>query len=1113
LPNPTARNYFMLHRSSRLLFHFRGRWSPKRWTFRLSYRVIVLFLATVLLIGAWHIVVGRSSVAQVGPAASQATATAAEREALAKAEHLWQQAAQLNQQGRYAEAIPLAQQALEIEERILGAHHPDVATVLNNLALLYQKQGNYTQAEPLFQRALSIYEAALGANHPLVATALNNLAELYQGQGKYAQAEPLFQHALSIAEAALGANHSLVAATLNNLAALYQGQGNYTKAEPLLQRARAIRERILGANHPDVAQSLNNLAELYRAQGKYAQAEPLYRRALSIYEAALGANHPDVAQSLNNLAALYQDQGKYAQAEPLYRRSLSIREAALGANHPDVAQSLNNLALLLYRDQGNYTQAEPLLQRVLSIYEAALGANHPFVANSLNNLAGLYQAQGNYTKAEPLFERALSIDEAVLGANHPLVATALNNLAGLYRDQGNYTQAEPLLQRARSIYEAALGANHPFVAQILNNLAELYQAQGKYAQAEQLHQRALSIREATLGANHPLVATSLNNLASLYQAQGNLTEALASLRRSMDVQETNLDVIFSSGSEARKRAYMTTLQGTTDAAISLHLQAAKNSPEAAELALTTLLRRKGRVLDAVTEGFQRLRQHLTPPDQTLFSQLQATHSQLAALSYGGLGNRSPQQYREQVSTLQTQAEQLENQLAQHSAEFRTQTQPVTLQAIQPLIPADTALVELVQYQPFNPKSGLSQRWGAPRYAAYVQQQQGTPQALDLGEAAAIDAKIEAVRQGLRSPNHPVQPAARQLDQLVMQPIRSLLGSKTHLLISPDGQLNLIPFAALVDEHNRYLLDTYTFTYLTSGRDLLKLQLKASSREAPVLFANPDYNDPGSTQVAALPGTRSAPVSAQNRGSDQPRSTEMANLRVDALPGTQREAKAIAPLLPHATVLTGPQASETAVKQLHAPSILHLATHGFFLEDVEFVPPNTRGGDGTITPVFTGPPPAAKQSHQSNENPLLRSGLALAGFNPRQGGGQEDGVLTALEVTNLDLEGTQLVVMSACETGLGDVLNGEGVYGLRRAFVMAGAESQLMSLWKVDDQGTSELMSRYYQHLQQGEDRSTALRRVQQELLQAPDYRHPYHWSAFIFSGDWSPMHLANPTRS
>jgi CHAT domain-containing protein len=289
---------------------------------------------------------------------------------------------------------------------------------------------------------------------------------------------------------------------------------------------------------------------------------------------------------------------------------------------------------------------------------------------------------------------------------------------------------------------------------------------------------------------------------------------------------------------------------------------------------------------------------------------------------------------------------------------------------------------------------------------------------------------------------------------------------------------------LVDENNRYLIETYKITYLTTGRDLIRLQLEYSHKQAPVIVANPDYDKPGEPTTVAVSNTRG--MNQLSRGVE---------MSFGALPGTDEEAEVIAPLLSDVMLLTQSQATENAVKQLQAPNILHIATHGFFLKNLPRVEPDNSFGFISENSQKNTPIP---------ENPLIRSGLALAGFNPRKSG-EDDGVLTALEVANLKLRGTKLVVLSACETGLGSIENGEGVYGLRRAFTLAGAESQLMSLWKVNDEGTKDLMIKYYQRLLQNEGRSDALRQVQLEMLNSQEYQHPYYWAAFVPIGDWSPM--------
>jgi CHAT domain-containing protein len=693
--------------------------------------------------------------------------------------------------------------------------------------------------------------------------------------------------------------------------------------------------------------------------------------------------------------------------------------------------------------------------------------------------------------------------------------------------QSKYQESLQLLQRSLDILEKAYGVNHPEVATNLYNQAATYFFQGNSSKALSLSQRSLEIREKALGLEHPDVARNLRFQARLYQQQGDISRAIALRNRSLDIEERNLEIILAIGSERQKQQYMALLMESTDLAVSGHLQSAPNNPEAARLALTTLLRRKGRILDVLSDSQRLLRQNLTPENQALFDEFAATSSQLAALIFKP-PTRGTQDYRKQVASLKTKAEQLEAELSRRSTEFRSATQPATIEAVQKLIPASAALVELVLYKPVsNPKGTTkSDRYGKPHYAAYILQSQGSPQWIDLGEAQAIDQAVANFRTALQSDSSDVKPVARALDEKLMQPIRKLLGNTRTILLSPDSQLNLIPFAALVDESDRYLVENYSINYLSSGRDLLRLPNHALSRSESVIVANPDYDKPGdptSIQIATNPKTSPPAPPLRGEGSrnnivppfparegglgglgqtDPTRgvldSDRTQQIEFSPLANTAAEAKAISPMLPGATLLTGSEATENAIKQLFAPNILHIATHGFFLQDVpEVAPPDF---SGTILSGTRSAIPNVRPT----ENPLLRSGLALAGANPRQSG-SEDGILTALEAAGLNLSGTKLLVLSACKTGLGDVTNGEGVYGLRRAFAIAGAESQLMSLWAVNDYKTNKLMVDYYQRLKNHVGRSEALRQTQLEMLQNPSSEHPYYWAAFIPSGDWTPM--------
>jgi CHAT domain-containing protein len=457
----------------------------------------------------------------------------------------------------------------------------------------------------------------------------------------------------------------------------------------------------------------------------------------------------------------------------------------------------------------------------------------------------------------------------------------------------------------------------------------------------------------------------------------------------------------------------------------------------------------------------------------------------------------PAEHQKQVKALEEEREKLEAEIGRGNAEFRALSRPVTLEAVRAAIPANAALVEFFAYRPANAKAAkASERFGPPRYVAYVLRREGEPQWAELGEAKAIDEVIGNLRRALRkSRRADVRQLARAADEKLMRPVRALLARTRHILVSPDGALNLTPFAALVDEKGKYLIENYELSYLTSGRDLLRLQAPRESRSAPLIVANPDFGlIPGESLARR---SKARPAGQTKQAEDDRKEFEKIIFR--ALPGAIQEASDLKKILPQATLLTGAQATETALKQAVAPRILHVATHGFFLQDAEKPLENARGLDFSNFSDLRSASWAARI-----ENPLLKSGLALAGANEHRGGA-DDGLLTAMEAANLDLWGTKLVVLSACDTGVGEVRNGEGVYGLRRALVLAGAETQVMSLWPVSDKETRSLMAGYYKRLLNGEGRAEALRQAQLEMLKNPRQRHPFYWASFIQAGEWANL--------
>ena len=398
------------------------------------------------------------------------------------------------------------------------AQNVDEATALNGQMEVLYRQGRYSEAMPLAQRILAIREKALGPNDPDVAESLNNLALLYRIQGRYADAEPLFKRSLAIAVKAFGPDHPNVAVSLNNLSDLYFVQSRYTDAEPLYKRSLAIREKAFGPIHPDVAESLNNLALLYRVEERYADAEPLYKRALAINEKTLGRDHPSIATSLNNLGELNRAIGRYADAERLHKHALAIREETLGPEHTDVATSLNNLALL-YRVQGRYADAEALFKRSLTIWEKVYGRDHPNVATSFNNLASLYQEQKRYAEAESLYKQSVAIWEIALGPDHPNGAATSNNLADLYRAQGRYADALPIVQRTNGARkDVALGV---FYHSQLENLISSTQA--LYASYNVLQRSSSSAAGKAISMLAARFAAGSGELAQLVRKDQDLT--------------------------------------------------------------------------------------------------------------------------------------------------------------------------------------------------------------------------------------------------------------------------------------------------------------------------------------------------------------------------------------------------------------------------------------------------------------------------------------------------------------------------------------------------------------------------------------------------------------
>ena len=1023
-------------------------------------------------------------------------------------------------QGRYGEAEPLFEQALELSRQTLGPTHPDTLISLNNLAGLYDSQERYDEAEPLYEQALELSRQTLGPTHPDTLISLNNLAGLYDSQGRYGEAEPLLEQALELSRQTLGPTHPDTLISLNNLAFLYWSQGRYGEAEPLYEQALELRRQTLGPTHPNTLNSLNNLALLYSRQGRYGEAEPLFEQALELFHQTLGPTHPSTLTSLNNLAFLYWSQGRYGEAEPLYEQALELSRQTLGPTHPSTLTSLNNLATL-YDSQGRYGEAEPLYEQALELRRQTLGPTHPDTLISLNNLAGLYESQGRYGEAELLYKQALELRRQTLGPTHPDTLASLNNLAGLYSSQGRYGEAEPLLEQALELSRQTLGPTHPdtlhphkpqqpgfAVLTSLNNLAGLYDSQGRYGEAEPLFEQALELRRQTLGPTHPSTLTSLNNLALLYSRQGRYGEAeplyeeawssarqvlgashpttlsiqlnsagdlaaqehwqaaVARLRQMEPQLITRLGAeLYSTRGAAVRHQLVASQADYQHAALSLGLVA--EAPLAArELAASSVLRFKG--LQAEEEAYiaSIIRRGDDPHAIELAKEIATLRSALAS-SFNS-SSASP----EQLETLQQQLEARELELGRISRAYaqHLQVRNANLGDLQATLPAGTALLEIRQYQPADFKAG---QLGELRYAGVLTIGFDTLEILDLGPVEPSQGRIEALIAG----GDDASQAARALYQQILEPFADHLADIDNLIIAPDGPLYLVPFARLERGDGQLLAESVDLHIVQTGRDLLRQPI---DRPGTGLLAlgGIDFDHHEITTAALDQATVTSPFlpDPQQAGTA---TREALPGGFSSLPGSREEVERIASRYRTARpqepvdVWNGPDASEARLQNLATPPrVLHLATHGFYREPKD---------------------PA--------DRPMLLSGIALAGANDALEEDRDDGILYAVEAQGLNLEGTELVILSACKAAQGQLDYSEGVFGLVRALRTAGARQVLVTLKPVGDYKTIDFMNSFYRHWlnQQRSNPAQALRATQLDYIRAG--KPADLWTPFVLVGE------------
>jgi tetratricopeptide (TPR) repeat protein/CHAT domain-containing protein len=953
-------------------------------------------------------------------------------------------------------------------------------------------------------RGVAPWRPEAGAARALARAAeLNEKAGGLYGEGKFAAAGLLYEEALVIRRKALHSLHPLLAQSLNNRGLLLKEVGQHGEARPLLDEALAIQRKVLPRLHPELAATLNNLGLLLMEMGRHGEARPLLEEALAIRRKALPPLHPLLAQSLNNLGVLLTDMGKQAEARLLYKEAVAIQRKVLPPLHPALAGSLINLGLVL-KDMGKPAEARPLLEEALAIYRKALPPHHPYLANCLGSLGLVLKAMGKPAEARPLLEEAVGISRKTLPPLHPQLALDLNNLGGLLLEMGQPAEARPLLEEALAICRKSLPPLHPDLGASLINLGVLLWDMGKHAEARPLLEEALAINRKTLPQLHPDLAISLGNLGWLLWEMGRADEAFALLEEAATSRSGHASLTVAATAQRDHAPVLATRLIHLEVLLSAAVQSPGEGSDRPRRALAALLDGKA-VSGAALRARRTFLAALDAQTSGDVQRLQVLQQKLADLLLRGSDPHDPGRYRADCEDLRRRGDELEADLARRVAPFAkqrlgTRASPGDLAA---LLPDAAALVELIKYRRhrFGPvKDKVPWVWDS--YLAFVlwKGSSGQPvvRLVDLGPATGADAAVRAwwttAAQGQASKD-----ADERLRQMVWEPLaRAVPEGTRRLYIAPDGELSRLPFEAIREADGKYLVERLAISYLSSGRDLAPLPRPTERPDTAVVLADPDYDSlDGKPATAALPPGRDEKRSGLGRAK--------------RLAGFAAEAGAVEKLLGgrrgwRLESRRDKEASEEVLGQARRPRLVYCVTHGFFLQDVERPQLSEARKLG-----LADAEPGRWRAPEALPDPRLRSGLVLAGANrwqERAARGLSDGWLTALEVEKLDLWGTELVVLSACDTGRGEVQVGEGTLGLRRAFQIAGAECVLASLWPVPDAETGALMADCLRRWLGGAPPAAALRQAQLEMIrklregkderlrQAP----PLYWAGFVCHG-------------
>ncbi len=909
------------------------------------------------------------------------------------------------------------------------------------LARLQQSEGKTTEAETTIGQLNLSKTSAWRATEK--GGIYNELAGYYQAATKYAQATDYYKLALSAVPPAT--NAQLYTNIAFNYVSLLQASGNFTEAERLL----ADIEATLKQGDPALQfKFLQNTGNLYHAKGNLTMAETQYRKALALAANTYGTSSVEYADIILRQATLAKDKGAYEKAEPLFNQALQMV-----GNKPLPAAAIHNNLGILFQQMGRFTEAREQFEQALANYKAAGAANQSDYVLTEENLATLYSLMGNNAKALQLLAETVNLNKQIYGTQSPNYAISLHNYASLLQKEKQYNQAEALFEQALAIQKSSLGTNHASYANTLHNLAILAEDQKNYTKAEQLLNEVMAIRANLYEENHPAYTAGLYSRAVLMQQMNKFEEAKADFDKVASLYLGQIIKYFPNLSEREKTAFYKKITPVfnryKEFLLEYYLHFKKDEQVLGQL-YNIQIATKAILLNSVNKTRNAILNSGNTALINNFNEWQALKKQLA--DYYNYSKSKLQAEGINLQQVEAMVNNREKELSAQSAEFAQvfNQQQITWQQVKDQLQPGQAAIELVRIKRNTNNNqdsvtyialGLQPQANAPTLSVY-------PKGLQLenkfypGYSNAILFK--------KQDNYSYAAFWKPLEPMTTQ--------ATTIYLSADGIFNKVNANSLYNPQTKhFVVEQLNVRYISSSRDLLEeSQHQMAVQEEALVIANPYY--PNSVQANA----------------SVKRSYDFG--KISQLPGTQIEAESIAKMMQQkgwkTDVETGKNASKQTLLQSQ-PRVLHIAAHGFFMNEQE-----------------------ARASFLTN--PLFRSGLLLAGAGQVSETNKNKGILTAYEVMNMNLDKTELVVLSACQTALGEVQNGEGVYGLQRAFMVAGANTLIMSLWKVDDTATQKLMEAFYTYWLQGTEKHEALRKAQIEIQQ--QYKFPYYWGAFIMIG-------------